>query len=302
MSENATCVAIMTPGDMGHAVGRVLAGDGFRVITSLEGRSGRTRQLAAQAGIADAGSDAALAGEADVILSILPPSSALDLAERLAPAIRAAGRPLLYVDANAISPATARAVEAVVTAAGARFADGGIIGPPPSRGGKATRIYVSGEHAGAAAALSRPEGLDIRVVGPEVGAASALKMCYAAITKGLVGLATQSLVAARALGVDEALQAEMAVSQAMLLDRFSKSLPGMPPKAYRWVGEMEEIAATYEAVGLPGDTYVGQAKLYRLIADGPLGSETVEARTRGTSLAEVTAILADALEPPGRAG
>jgi len=279
---------------MGHSVGRVLIDHGVRVVTALAGRSPRTAELAAKAGIADLGHDRALLEQSDVLLSILPPARAVELAERIAAALPAVGRPLLYVDCNAVAPATVRRVARIVTAAGARFVDAGIIGPPPRTGGTATRFYASGADAERFAALAA-HGLDVRVIGAEVGQASALKMCYAAMTKGVTAIQTEAMVAGRALGVEAALFDELKLSQAAMLKRAEGAVPEMPPKAYRWIGEMEEIAATFGATGLTPRLFEGVADIYRFVEATPLGRETPERRTRGQTLDDAIAVLADAL-------
>ena len=289
-------VAVMSPGDMGHAVGAALRAGGLRVITCLEGRSARSRALAEKAGMEAVPDDEALVREADVLLSILVPSEAHALAERLAAPIRRTGANLLYVDCNAIAPQTVRSIATVVEAAGARFVDAGIVGGPPrlDRPGGGPKVYASGGHAQEFDRL-RDHGLDVRVMGSEIGQASALKMCYAALTKGLTALGTELLVAGRALGIQEALEAELRGSQGQLYAGFERSVPGMPPKAYRWVGEMEEIAATFAAVGLTPKMLEGAAELYRFVEGTPLGTETPEQRTRGTTLNDVVEILTETL-------
>ena len=290
-------VGLMSPGDMGHAIGATLRHGGLRVITSLHGRSARTAGLAMQAGIEDAGSDEALVREADVLLSVLVPSEALGLAERLVSAIRAAGdagRALVYADLNAIAPQTSRQIGEIVTGAGARFVDGGIIGGPPKPGGSSPRIYLSGEDSAALLPLGE-RGLDLRPMGAEIGQASGLKMCYAALTKGVTALATELLVAARAMGLWDALLQELRASQGGALQQMERGIPGMPPKAYRWVGEMEEIAKTFGALGLTPKMLEGAASLYRFVEHTPLGQETPENRQRGTTLEDVIDLLAAAL-------
>jgi len=264
---------------MGGAVGRRLREAGLRVITSLEGRSERTRATAAAAGLEDAGSLAAAVREADVLLSILPPARALELA-------RAVGREPgpLYVDCNAVSPATARAVGEVV---GDRYVDAGIIGAP-----SAPRFYASGPHAAELAVLP----LDVRVMRGEIGQASALKMCYAALTKGLTALLTESMVTAGALGVTEALEAELADSQPQFLTGARRGLPGMVPKAYRWIAEMEEIAATFSSVGLTPRMLEGAADVYRFVEAARAGGAGMD------ELESVVAALRGSLAPSPRAG
>lgn len=284
-------VAILAPGDMGHAVGAVLRHGGVRVITNLARRSTRTAQLAKSAGIEPVADDAALVREAQVLLSIVPPAEAPGIARRIAAVLRETGGRLVYVDCNAISPRTTCEVGEIVTAAGAAFVDGGIIGPPPKLGDKKTRLYVSGAEAAQIVTLARP-GLDIRAVEGAPGAASALKMCYASMTKGVMALATQALVSAETLGVSAALRAEMAVSRADVLADIDRNLPRVPPKAYRWVAEMEEIAATFADAGFTPQVFEGIARVYRTVADSALGRETPEARSRGATVGDYVGVLA----------
>jgi 3-hydroxyisobutyrate dehydrogenase-like beta-hydroxyacid dehydrogenase len=287
-------VAVMMPGDMGHAVVRALREGGLRVITSLQGRSARTAALSAAAGIVDVGDDTTLVRQADVVLAILVPDQAHAMAERIAGAVRATGAELLYADCNAIAPQTTQEIGAVLTAAGARFVDAGIIGGPPVPGKGGPRFYASGPDASLLAQLCA-YGLDVRIVGPDIGQASGLKMCYAAITKGLTALATEALTAGRALGLDEVLRAELQDSQSTLLAVIDRSLPSMPPKARRWVGEMEEIAATFEALSLPGGLHLGAAAMYRFIGETALGAESPEERDPNRTAEDVINLLAAAL-------
>jgi L-threonate 2-dehydrogenase len=261
---------------MGSGVVRLLRRGGLRVVTSLAGRSARTMELAAAAGAEDVGDLAAAVREADILLSILPPGSALDLA-------RAVGRDPgpLYVDCNAVSPMTVRAIAEVI---GPRFVDGGIIGGPD-----APRLYASGPHAAELAALP----LDVRVMDGEIGQASALKMCYAALTKGLTALLTESMVTADAMGVTAALEAELADSQPQFLAGARRGVPGMVAKAYRWVAEMEEIAATFAAAGMTPRMLEGAADVYRFVeasgADGEGGLPGVVAALRSSLAARTPA-------------
>ena len=268
-------IAIMSPGDMGHAVGAVLREGGLRVISELDGRSERTRALAARAGIEEVADAAALVREADMLLSILVPAEAKALAERIARAVSGTGATPLYVDCNAIAPQTTRQIAEIIEGAGARFVDAGIIGPPPKSGASSTRLYASGRHVATFARL-RDFGLDVRVVGDQPGQASALKMCYAALTKGTTALMTQLSIAAARLGVSDALGTEFAQSQPAMLERMQRAVPEMVPKAHRWVGEMEEIARTFEACGLTPRTFEGAAELYALVAGTPLGRTSPE--------------------------
>ena len=285
-------VALMTPGDMGHQVGAVLTRQGLRVITNLAGRSARTADLARGAGIETVDDDQALVEAADCVLAILVPAKALDLAMRLAPGVRAAKKPLLYVDCNAIAPRTAERIAGVIEAAGGRFVDAGIIGPPPKPGGAGPRFYASGKAADAFAAL-RDVGLDVRVVGDAPGQASAVKMCYAALTKGVCSLMTELSVVAERLGASEALHAEFRASQPQQMDWMEGWVPSMVPKAHRWVGEMEEIARTFEDAGMTPKAFEAAAELYAFVAASELARTSPEAWQRATpAYEEVIAALA----------
>jgi 3-hydroxyisobutyrate dehydrogenase-like beta-hydroxyacid dehydrogenase len=283
---------------MGHAVGRVLRESGLRVITSLQGRSEQTAARSAQAGIVAVADDLTLVREADVILSILPPAHAVAMAARIAAAIRATGTNLLYVDCNAIAPQTICKVGVILAAVGVRSVDGGIIGGPPASSASPTRLYVSGPDAPCLARLQTPE-LQVRVVGPSIGQASGLKMCYAALTKGVTALAAEALAAGHLLGLEALLRSELQESQGALLAWMERAIPRMPPKAGRWIGEMEEIAATFGAVGLPPELMVGAAALYRLISETALGEETPDARRRGQPASGVAEQLAAHVSPNG---
>jgi 3-hydroxyisobutyrate dehydrogenase-like beta-hydroxyacid dehydrogenase len=236
----------------------------------------------------------AVVHEADAFLSILPPARALDLAGDVAVAVKSTRKPLLYVDCNAVSPETVKAIGAVVVAAGGRFVDAGIIGLPPKASGPQPRFYASGVDAGAFAELG-PCGLDIRVIGDEIGQASALKMCFAAMSKGVTALATEALTAAQLLGVAGPLQTELASTLPGLLDYASRAIPSMPPKAYRWTAEMEEIAQTFASVGLPPGMLQGAADVYRFVGQSPLGTERTEGRTQGKTMEDAVAGLARTL-------
>ncbi len=288
-------VGLLSPGDMGHTVGGVLHKNGLRVLTCLEGRSERSRALAAEAGFEDTPSLNDLVQQADIFLSILVPSAAVELSTKVAAAIRETGADLLYADCNAIAPQTVREAGDVILAAGGRFADVGIIGPPPKKPG--TRFYASGPGATEFAGLSN-FGLDIPVLGDEIGQASGLKMCYGAMTKGLQALATELLVAARAMGLEDTLRAEQRETIPEVFGWVEKSLPIMPPKAYRWVPEMEEIAACFADLGLTPGIFNGAADLYRFVADTPIGHESPETRDPHRDLDGVIAALTHALVEP----
>lgn len=256
-------VAIIAPGQMGAAVAARLSANGIEVLTTLEGRSEATRERARKAGMRDVELDEVVL--ADMVLSILPPGDAVALAETLVPRISARHAHPLYVDCNAVSPETTRRIAAIVAPSGAPFVDAGIIGGPPRSGYAGPTFYASGEHAKSFATLSG-HGLAIKLLDAPVGAASALKMSYAGITKGLMGIAAAMLLGARRAGVSEALMSELRDSQAPLATRFVRTMPDMYPKAYRWVAEMEEIAAFLGEDEAGASIYEGFARLFERLA------------------------------------
>lgn len=288
-----TTIGLLSPGDMGHSIGAVLVEHGLEVLTCLDGRSERTRGLAQEAGIEDAGTLEALVEASDVVLSVLVPARATEVAERIAAAIQSTGSELLYVDLNAIAPQTVRTISEIITNAGGRFADGGIVGPPPRRPG--TRFYTSGPGADEFAQL-RDYGLDVRVLAGGVGQASGMKMCYGALTKGMQALGTELLLAAKLMGLEDDLREEQMGSMQMVREWIERSIPTMPPKAYRWVGEMEEIAATFEHLGLTSRIFEGAADMYRLVENTAIGKETPENRDTSRDGMGVIAALVEEME------
>lgn len=267
-------IAILMPGDMGHGVGAALTTAGHTVLTCLAGRSEATRSLAQRAGMQDTGTLVELVSRADVILSILPPSAAVGLAKQIASAMREAGTTPVYVDCNAISPATAREAGDAIAEAGAAFIDAGIIGLAPGKGG-GTRFYVSGSDVSAMLALNG-KGFEVISLGDEVGRASAMKMVYAALTKGTWTLQTAVMLAAEKLGLTEELTAEFAFSQKPALDAMRARIPRLPADSGRWIGEMEEIAATFADAGVTSRFHEGAADIFRVLAQTPFAAETRE--------------------------
>jgi 3-hydroxyisobutyrate dehydrogenase-like beta-hydroxyacid dehydrogenase len=286
-------VGVVSPGDMGQAIAVRLKACGSDVYTALDGRSPRTRDLAAQAGLVDCGSMENLVMTCDLIFSVLNPGAAVDKAREVAAAVGTTGKKPLFVDCNAVSPQTVREIDGIIRQAGATFIDAGIIGPPP-RGNARTRIYVSGPDAEVLTGIN-DKNLDIRVAGERIGDASAVKMCYAAYTKGAVALGMETLIAARILGVDRLLETEMEESLADVRKWIlSRSTP-MPPKAHRWVPEMLEIAKTFEGVGMTPRMLQGAADMYEFIAQTPLGKESPEqGREKARSGIEIVRQLAGA--------
>ncbi|HIA66089.1 TPA: NAD(P)-dependent oxidoreductase [Candidatus Poribacteria bacterium] len=287
-------VAILSPGDMGHMVGRVLAEHGLRVITCLTGRSQRTRVLAEDAGILDVSTLQTLVSEADIILSILVPAQATSIAEMVSEAIIETQAKVLYVDCNAISPKTTRRISETITNAGGNYLDGSIIGPPPRSKGL-TRFYVSGPEVDLFSKLNQ-FGLDICPLGDKIGKASAIKMCYAALTKGLSALCIELLTASKLLEVSEPLASEFQLSQPSLYERMERTIPGLPSKSRRWVGEMKEISATFAEVGLTPKILDGAADMFQFVGDTRLANLHPEDQNSFSVMKEVIAILSEHLE------
>jgi 3-hydroxyisobutyrate dehydrogenase-like beta-hydroxyacid dehydrogenase len=287
-------VALISPGDMGQAVGTLLVHGGVRVLVCLAGRSVRTRGLAHAAGFTEIATFDGLVRESELLLSIVPPAQAVAVAREVAAALGATGSRLTYVDCNAIAPRTAREVAAVIAPTGSGFVDAGIVGGPP-RDAPSPRFYASGPGRAHFGALA-DAGLDVRLLGDDVGEASAVKMCYAALTKGTTAIATELLVAARKLGVYDTLIAELRDSQGAQAKRMADAVPAMPGKAHRWVAEMEEIARTFEDVGLTPLIFQGAAEMYRLTARSEIGGERPETVDRFRGVDGTVDVLARATE------
>ena len=277
----AKTIAIIAMGDMGHAVARVLKEHGYEIVTCLAKRSDTSRQMAERAGARDVKDMVCLVTEADIFLSILPPAAALDLAQDAAIAMKSVGTTLTYVDCNAVSPGTVREIAGVIDDAGALFIDAGIIGHAP---GKAMpRFYVSGPDTAAMENLDGC-GFIVKPCGSKPGEASAVKMVYAALTKGTFTLHTALLMAAKSLGVYETVLEEFQYSQSSTLSKMEDSVPFIPADAGRWIGEMEEIAATFRQAGVTGGFHDGAASVLRVLAESPFANETRETLDRSRTL------------------
>ena len=256
-----TTIGLLHPGEMGASVGRAARANGHRVLWASHGRGPDTAARAAGAGLEDAGTLHALASASDVILSVCPPHAAVDVAR----AVAAAGFRGLYVAGNAVAPATARGLGALVEKAGATFVDGGIVGPPPDKPGT-TRLYLSGPAAARVAELFTTGPLEAIVLPGELTSASAVKMAYAAWNKGQQALIMAVRALATAEGVDETLVAEWQRSQPDLPKRSENAARGSARKAWRWVGEMDEIAAAFAAAGPPDGFHRAAGEVYRRLS------------------------------------
>ena len=280
------CFTIIAAGAMGSAVARRMHERGATVRTSLAGRSAASARRAAECGMVTVDSDRNLVEGVDIVLSIVPPGEAVALAERLQPVLAAAAHKPLYIDCNAVNPTTVARIVAVLAPSGAPFVDGGIIGAPPKLDGPGPRFYLSG-HAGGQAAILRDYGVDVRLLEGPPGAASALKMSYAGITKGLTALGTAMILGAAANGSAPVLLTELAESQPNLLAYLRRSMPDMYPKAYRWVAEMREVAGFLADDSGSSRIYEGMAGLYQSIAKAAAAE-----RGPGNAISTLDGILA----------
>jgi 3-hydroxyisobutyrate dehydrogenase-like beta-hydroxyacid dehydrogenase len=263
-------VAVVSPGAMGSAMADALARGGARVVATLDGRSERTRRLAAGAPLELLPDLGAVVQESDVVLSIVPPEASPTVAADVARAAEAAKADPLFVDLNAIAPAAARGLAEL----GLDLVDGSISGPPP-RVGRTTRVYLSGSRADEVAALPFEDVVPI-VVGPEIGAASAVKMSTASVYKGTTALLAQALRAAHANGVLEHVVADLRAAAPELVEGVERRVSVAGAKAHRYVGEMREIAATQESVGLTPSLFEAMAEIYEQIAGTPLARASPE--------------------------
>lgn len=278
---------------MGHAVGREFRAGGLEVLTCLSGRSPRTCRMAELAGFKTVSSLEELAEQADLILSILVPEAAVALAHAVAKALTKTGCRPVFADCNAISPATSRQIESIISEAGGRYLDASIIGSPPGQG-QPPRFYVSGSQMEAMAQLDG-RGIAVKRIGNEVGRASAIKMCYAGLTKGTLALHAAVLTSAEALGLSAELRSELAYSQGQKL-KAMEQVRRVPAKAFRWIAEMEEIARTFGSAGVTPDIHSGAAEVFRMVAESDLGGERTDTLDRDRTLLQTVSLLAESLK------
>jgi 3-hydroxyisobutyrate dehydrogenase-like beta-hydroxyacid dehydrogenase len=272
-----TTIGLLHPGEMGAAIGAVLRSAGRDVVWASVGRSSATARRAEAAGLDDVGTVAEVARRAGVILSVCPPHAALDLAREVA------GYGGVFVDTNAVSPMTSRAVGEVIVGAGGTYVDGGIVGSPPTAAGT-TRLYLSGDGAAAVAGLFAGTIVDTRVLSDRIGDASTMKMAYAAWTKGAAALVLDVRALAREAGLEAALLADWDESIPHLRATSLRAASSAAAKGWRWTAEMEEIAATFAAAGLPDGFHLAAAELFRRaprLDDAPADEATLDAVLRG---------------------
>jgi 3-hydroxyisobutyrate dehydrogenase-like beta-hydroxyacid dehydrogenase len=263
-------VGILHPGEMGSAVAATVRNSGYEICWVSEGRSHRTRARAESAGFADMGTFTHLCEACPVLLSVCPPEFAADLADQ----VLAHGFRGTYLDANALSPVHKQEIAARMEASGVRFVDGGIVGLPPKAKGQ-TWLYLSGEHANSIVCLFEAGPLDAEVIGIEVGKASALKMCYAAQNKGAIALLIAVMGTADRLGVLEELKGEWA-RPGRAIGHNEGHVLRAAPKAWRWSPEMHEIAATFDAAGMPPEFHQAAAEIYEKLREFKDANPSIE--------------------------
>jgi len=262
-------VGFLHPGAMGSAMAAACKAN---KLWAAQGRSASSRQRANQAGMEPVATLDELVDRSEVIISICPPEAAYEVAR----SVSALGFDRIYVDANAISPDRARSISELFD----RFVDGGVVGPPPTEAGS-SRLYLAGPEAETVADLWTDSALDARVIDDQAGSASALKMAYAAWTKGSAALLMSVVALAEAEGVEAELLGEWDLSQPGLANRAQATAPGVGPKGWRFAFEMEEIATTFAAVGLPDGYHSAAADIYQRLAE-------FKNQHPGPTLAEVT--------------
>jgi 3-hydroxyisobutyrate dehydrogenase-like beta-hydroxyacid dehydrogenase len=294
--ETVKTVAILSPGDMGSNVGRALRENGLEVITCLTERSRRTKELSEIAGIIDVPDFEEMIERADLVLSVLVPERAVEVARQVAAVIEKSGKPLAFADCNPVAPAVAHQMSGIIEAAGGEYIDGGIIGSPPGRG-EPPRFYASGPHEAIMGQLDG-RGISVPMMGGDVGRASAIKMCYASLSKGAAALNASALISAMNLGIYDEFIAEMEASQQAVLSTM-QGVNGLGAKAFRWIDEMEQISATFGSAGATPHMHKGAADTFRLVTSSPIGHERPETIDKSRTLRETVELLA---ESSGEAG
>jgi 3-hydroxyisobutyrate dehydrogenase-like beta-hydroxyacid dehydrogenase len=290
-------IGIMSPGVMGSGVGRFLARNGYRVVTALDGRSDFTRRRAAENGFEDLGDLDSVVADSDLVLSILDPAKAVPLARDVAAAMTRTNRRPVFADCNATSPQTACEMQGIVEGAGGVFVDVGIIGARPTE--KVFPVFAtSGAEADLLAELDG-KAVKIMKIGPEVGQGSAVKICNGAYNKGAFALYAVVMLAAEHYGCTEFLRERLPHSQAGTVPLLDQALNRLPALSGRYVGEMEQVAETFESIGLPGGFHDASATLFRMLNATSLGSERREQVDPNRSPVDVLRLLVAEIEAKG---
>ena len=288
-------IAILMPGDMGHGCGKVFQENDFRVVTCLNKRSVRTKQLAASSSIEDLGTIENVVDNSNIILSILPPEFALQQAKIVSKVITKIQKHITYVDCNAISPETALKINDSISSNYCNFIDGGIIGFNPIVENGQTRLYVSGLNTQPIKVLHK-KGFIIKDLGTEIGKASAMKMVYASATKGTFALHAAVITASKKLGLFDEYVEELKYSKPNILEAMEKMVPKIPIDAARWEGEMYEISKTFKKENITPKFHLGAAAIMELAKKTPIAKETRENFDKSRSLSKAVDMFVKAIK------
>ena len=284
-------VAIIGCGDMGSAVAKSLKSQGVNTVTCLAGRSQRSHDLAHSVGMTVVTDLGSLVEHAEMVLSIMPPSAALQFAREICPIIAASGRKVLFVDCNAVSPMTVNEIAGIANEHAVRFQDVGIIGPAPRPDRSSVRFYTSGKWTNEIRKIAT-DLIDVRSLGEDIGRASAIKMVYASLTKGTHALRAAALMAGDELGVGAEIRTEWQQSLPDVYRAMESRIPILAADAERWTGEMREIAKTYASAGITPDFHAGAEWIYDVLSRSPLAHESrAEAAEKDRSIEETLAIV-----------
>jgi|TARA_B110000046_G_scaffold26244_1_gene26142 3-hydroxyisobutyrate dehydrogenase-like beta-hydroxyacid dehydrogenase len=288
-------IGILMPGDMGHGCGKAFIDNNFKVVSCLVGRSDRTRKLSHNAGIIDLKTIENVIKSADIILSILPPESALKQSKIVNDIILKVKKNITYVDCNATSPKTAKLIDKSISSEFCNFIDAGIIGLNPIVENGNTRLYVSGPNTKPVKVL-HGKGFIIKDLGKEIGKASAMKMIYASATKGTFALHAAVLTAAHKLNLSSDYFEELEYSKPDILQAMQRMVPRIPLDAARWEGEMFEIAETFSDAGVTPKFHQGSAEIMSLANKTPIANETRETVDVNRTLIQALDMYVDALK------
>jgi 3-hydroxyisobutyrate dehydrogenase-like beta-hydroxyacid dehydrogenase len=291
-------IAILSPGNMGAAVGAQLSDGGYDVMTWLAGRSDYTKRKAEGAGIRDVASLEDLVVEADLILSILDPGKAVLIAEQVAEAMAQTGATPVFADCNATSPATAKQIQMLIEDAAGKFIDVGIIGGAPTRRDNFPNFCTSGADATLLDELDG-KGVNIRFIGPEIGQGSAIKICNGAYNKGAFALYTTVMLAAEHYGFADFLRERLPNSQAGNVERLDEAIIRLPSLSERYIGEMEQVAETFASIGLTSHIHQGAAELFELLSASPLAAQRRDEIDPNRTSADTLAQLVEQLDRNG---
>ena len=290
-------VAMLSPGEMGHSIAAILIKHGLRVVTCLEGRSQRTIELAEKTGIINLPKLEDVVTESQLILSVVTSSAAPGVGSGVAEAISRTGQGVLFAEANSISPMTSEDIDKTISAAGGKYIDACIIGPAKALETK-TVIYASGPYAHEIAKLGK-FGLTVEVLGDSIGQASAFKMMYAGMTKGISSLAVELLVTAYSIGIFDEIMEKYRLDHPQLVGFIESILPGLPFRATRRSEEMAELVPVIKKEGFTPCMASGSQEVLKMLGDLNLRSQYSDDDEAGWSLKDAVGIMSRSLKKNG---